>query len=290
MKKILLFGSQGRLGQEILYSLEDNFETIPLSRFNVNIKDFEEVQKIMEQMDFDFIINAAAICEKPSILNKKFEQEVFEVNTAAAINIAAYASEHHIPLIHISCASVIAESKEKSEKASRKAIDIIGQSKLEAEVHIEEMYKDSKSPCYILRLGLLFGNYGHSLINNILRLLKKNKKIRTVDNIHYSITSTALAASEIKKILALKNHDNDLKIKHICYSGKVSPSNIAELLAEKLGENIEIKNIPAKDFEGKSLDYSLRPCEDYGDWKEGLSKFLSLSSRTERSEDPGSVN
>ena len=50
------------------------------------------------------------------------------------------------------------------------------------------------------------------------------------------------------------------------------------------------KSISIKDTEEKPADYSLTSTEDYGDWKEGLSKFLSLSSRTKRSEDPGSVN
>ncbi|MBT4936983.1 sugar nucleotide-binding protein [Candidatus Peregrinibacteria bacterium] len=290
MKKILILGAQGRLGQELLYSLEEKFEVIPLSRFNVDLKNFEETQLLLSQMEFDCIINTAAVCETPKNLNTKQEQEIFKINTAAAINIATYAQEAGILLIHISCALVLAGSKEKSEQALRKPVDIIGQSKAEAETHIEELYKNSKSPLYILRLGLLFGNYGHSLVNNILRLLKKNKKIQSVNDVYYSLSSTSLAASEIGKILALKSHEKGVTLKHICYNGKANPTDIAKYLAELQNKSVEIKSISIKDTEEKPADYSLTSTEDYGDWKEGLSKFLSLSSRTKRSEDPGSVN
>lgn len=254
--KIAVFGAQGRLGQELTYHLsEKEYEVIPLSRFNADIENPLAVSTILSQVLPDIIINAAAITE---MTHRMEEQDVFQANTVGAAHIALFAQEKNIPLIHISCASVLAGSKDKTVKAKRSAIEVIGQSKLEAEEIIEKLYEKSPKTYLIIRAGLLFGSHGFSLVSNLERLIERNKEVTVVNDVFYSLTSTKSLVEFIEqKIQIIDSWDGE--IIHYCAPERLSVFELAEKLAKTKEKQVVIHSVSAQEVELVAGDFSLVP-------------------------------
>lgn len=263
--KIVILGAQGRLGQELTFALQEEHQVIPLARFNLDITNMLRVQEVLRPLSVDCIINCAAITELGH--NPKSEELAFQVNTIGAANVAQFAQQQGIKLIHLSCASVLAGSADKSVKSRRKAIEVIGQSKLEAEETIEKIYTKGNKNYRILRAGTLFGAYGFSLVSNIQRLVAKSSQITAVSDVFYSFTSTQVLAEYIKIML---NEPFAGEILHCCHPGKMSVADLATFFAEKIGKKLEIKAIPATQTEEMAGDFSLVSSQDFG----SISTFL----------------
>ena len=58
--KILLTGSKGQLGQEIMNNIPKGIELIPLSRDNLDLKNYKECREIIKKLNPDWIINSGA--------------------------------------------------------------------------------------------------------------------------------------------------------------------------------------------------------------------------------------
>ena len=253
--KILLFGGQGMLGQEIFYALQDEYEVIPLSRYNVDIKDFVSVNEIVSQMKPDIIINTVAINQQ-HVAKGLTEDEIFQVNTAGAVHVAMSAREHDIPLIHFSCCAVLGQSAKKDIKATMKVTekDLVALSKKEAE---ESIIKTLKQGSYIIiRTGILFGQYGYSVVNNFSRLVQKHTKIEVLNHL-ISLTSTSLVVDFLKEIfLDIKNQFQKNAVIHCAYQEKLSYAQLLQSIAEIKNKKVEIKeNFNKEEF----LDLSLEP-------------------------------
>ena len=61
--KILLFGSQGMVGSSVvrILSTNQNFEIIKSNRDKNNLFDFQSTQRLIEETNPDYIINAARV-------------------------------------------------------------------------------------------------------------------------------------------------------------------------------------------------------------------------------------
>ncbi len=272
--KIIVFGGQGSLGQELVFHLEEYHEVIPLSRFNVDIIDLENVRNIIESIKPDIIINTVAITHN-IVENKIKDQIIYETNVDGALNIATTCKNNNIPLIHISCASVIAGSTNKTPEAKRKSIDIIGESKLEAEIMIEDIFKDTKDKNYlIIRLGVLFGKYGYSIVNTLERLIKKNIKIKVIEDIIINLSATKMVAEYIEKILEKGISSLNKKIIHCCHKKPLSYYELAEKISIFIEKEIEIIRITADQVNKESGNYSLEMDEEIGDLDKYLKDFL----------------
>jgi len=259
--KIVIFGAQGNLGQELFYALESLHEVIPLSRFNVDLRDFAQVNALIKNLSPDLIINAASINEVQKKCSKKEEELVFQVNAVAVENLAFMAREIGALFVQISCSLVLSASKNKSIIAKRQARDLIGKSKILAEEQIEKVFKKEKK-YLILRTGLLFGDYGFSVVNKFKRILKSAKKVRVIEDVCISLTSTKLLADYLvdllKPIKSKKNFVFLNQIEQACFSDKFSYVDLIEILIRKMGVNLEIKKIKANSENLLAGDFSLK--------------------------------
>jgi dTDP-4-dehydrorhamnose reductase len=72
-KKILLFGAQGMLGADIFFRISQlaEYEIIPLSRFNVDVRDEEKLRDIIDDYSPDIVINTTAFTNVDKCENKK---------------------------------------------------------------------------------------------------------------------------------------------------------------------------------------------------------------------------
>lgn len=99
--KILLFGSTGFIGSQLKEGLLEKGHEIVDPR--IEIRNFDEVKKTIEQVKPDYIINATGMTGKPNVdWCETHPIETFGVNVGGSLNIASAAFEKGIKVAQMS--------------------------------------------------------------------------------------------------------------------------------------------------------------------------------------------
>ncbi|MEM3760270.1 MAG: dTDP-4-dehydrorhamnose reductase [Candidatus Bathyarchaeia archaeon] len=198
--KIVVIGSTGQLGTDLMKTLKHEHETIGLTHHEIEVTDYNSCQ-ILKNYRPDVIINTAAFhktdqCEEDPI-------KTFTVNAIGAKNIATLSKEIEATTIFISTDYVFDGSKNEpyTEEDIPNPINTYGISKLAGELYTKQNPKH-----YIIRVASLFGVAGASgkggnFIETMITKAKKNETISVVDDMWMSPTYTKDAALTIKKII-----------------------------------------------------------------------------------------
>ncbi len=194
--KILVTGSNGLLGQKIIYQLlhQQNHQIIAIGKgenrlqqqngytyFNVDISHFESFNNIIQNEKPDAIIHTAAItnvdlCEIEHELCRK-------VNVDAVQNLATICDQLNIHLIHLSTDFIFdGTAGPYDENAIPNPLSFYGHSKNDAETIVLKM----RAPWAIIRTVLVFGiTDGMSRSNIVLWVknsLNEGKTIHVVND------------------------------------------------------------------------------------------------------------
>ncbi|MGQ9531088.1 MAG: dTDP-4-dehydrorhamnose reductase [Candidatus Bathycorpusculaceae bacterium] len=201
--KIVVIGSTGQLGTDLMKVLGHEHETIGLTHQDIEVTDHNSCQTLKKYHP-DVVINSAAFhktdqCEEEPI-------KTFTVNAIGAKNIAATSKEIEAATIFISTDYVFDGSKTRpyTENDIPNPINTYGISKLAGELYTKQNPKH-----YIIRVASLFGVAGASgkggnFIETMLTKARKNESISVVDDMWMSPTYTKDAALTIKKIIEEK--------------------------------------------------------------------------------------
>ncbi|MEM2971987.1 MAG: dTDP-4-dehydrorhamnose reductase [Candidatus Bathyarchaeia archaeon] len=201
--KIVVIGSTGQLGTDLMKVLEHEHETIGLTHKEIEVTDYNSCQVIKEHRP-DVIVNTAAFhktdqCEEDPI-------KTFAVNAIGAKNIAALSKELEATAIFISTDYVFDGSKKEpyTEDDAPNPINTYGISKLAGEFYTKQNPKH-----YIIRIASLFGVAGASgkggnFVETMIMKARKNEPISVVDDMWMSPTYAKDVANTIKKIVELK--------------------------------------------------------------------------------------
>jgi dTDP-4-dehydrorhamnose reductase len=201
--KIVVIGSTGQLGTDLMKVLKNEHETVGLTHQDIEVTDYTSCQ-ILKNHHPDVIINTAAFhktdqCEEEPL-------KTFTVNAIGAKNIATISKEIQATTIFISTDYVFDGSKTEpyTEDDIPNPINTYGISKLAGELFTKQNLKH-----YIIRVASLFGAAGASgkggnFIETMIAKAKKNEPISVVDDMWMSPTYTKDAATTIKKIIEAK--------------------------------------------------------------------------------------
>lgn len=180
-KKILLFGSSGLLGQEILtyYMNNSAFNVIAPNSIDVSITNKKHVNDIIQKEKPNIVINAAAlkdvnICEK-----KPFT--AWEINTYGPGFIVQAMTEYTPTAIfvHFSSADIFGGEQEyHMEKDTPHPISVYGWTKVASEKIVEEIATSENLSYFIIRTAWLFGIHKQTFIDIIIESLHKKKHIK----------------------------------------------------------------------------------------------------------------
>jgi len=201
--KIIIIGSTGQLGTDLMKTLKHKHEVIGLTHQDIEVTDYNSCL-ILKKHHPDVIINTAAFhktdqCEEEPL-------KTFSVNAIGTRNVATISKEIGATTIFISTDYVFDGSKNEpyKEDDTPNPINTYGISKLAGELYTKQNPKH-----YIIRLASLFGVAGASgkggnFVETMITKAKKNETIRVVDDMWMSPTYTKDAATTIKKIMELK--------------------------------------------------------------------------------------
>ena len=186
--KILVTGSKGMLGQDVIKKFEKNTELIFTDHKTLDIINCKKVEEIVQKEKPNFIINCAAYT---NVDKAEDEYELAnKINCIGPQNLAKSAKEVDATLIHVSTDYVFDGNlnldKKYNEQDIANPLSVYGKTKLEGEKGIIK-YTDKY---YIFRTAWLFGKNGKNFVTTILNLAKLKDKINVVLDQYGSPTYT----------------------------------------------------------------------------------------------------
>ena len=196
--KILLTGSNGQVGTEIIkISKQLKFDLISMDKAQLNIIDYAVLERQIIKYKPEVIINAAAYTN----VEKAEEQKVLAegTNSHAVKNLAEICKNYSILLIHISTDYVFNGQKKSDylETDDTDPINTYGKTKLLGEDAIRSLLEEY----IIIRTSWIFGIQGNNFVKNIIKLARKEKEIRVINDQWGSPTSSKSIAKAISKII-----------------------------------------------------------------------------------------
>ena len=304
--KILLLGGSGQLGKEIIRShsllnlntgLENNSKTLtniktiiliaPTSK-ELNITNKDSVQKFIEKLEPDLVINCAAYTAVDDAETKS--EIAFSVNAEAVKYISLACSKVHSRLIQIStdyvfggmdCISINRTPLLESDPTS--PVNIYGESKLKGENYALDILQNR---CLVLRTSSVYGEFGKNFVYTMINLFKTKNKVSIVSDQFMSPTWTGWLADSILKLVNKECHG----ILNASSKGEISwydfGLKIFEYTKEKFifNENLIIEKTTSEKFisTAKRPSYSCLNCEKLTSilenkvlWSDSLQSFVN---------------
>jgi dTDP-4-dehydrorhamnose reductase len=179
MKKILVTGANGQLGNEIrkLSLVKNRLKYIFTDVEDLDITDRTMTESFVGSEKIDFLINCAAYTDVDKAESET--DSAFLINSTALANLAAVSRKYKIPVIHVSTDYVFdgKNSSPYNEDDITGPLTVYGKSKLEG----EKQLKDSHSSI-ILRTSWLYSSFGHNFVKTMLRLANERDELKVVND------------------------------------------------------------------------------------------------------------
>lgn len=176
--RVLITGAQGQVGQELLYSAPAHWQVHGLGSSELDISDMQQVLAIIERLQPQLIINAAAYTAVDKA--ESDQDRAYAVNHLGAENLAKAAQHASCPLLHISTDYVFNgnHSQPYTENDTPAPNSIYGHSKWLGEQAITV----NCSKHIILRTSWVFGIHGNNFVKTMLRLGQERKALSIVSD------------------------------------------------------------------------------------------------------------
>jgi dTDP-4-dehydrorhamnose reductase len=202
--KIILFGKNGQLGSDFREILPILGEVIPLARNDVDVSDFDAVQKTLEELKPGLIINTSAYTEVDRA--EKEPELAMKINAVAPGVMAEVARNICAIFIHYSTDYVFDGKRDQpyTENDPVNPLNVYGKSKWAGEENI----KQAGDAYLILRTSWVYSLRGESFVNKVLRWAHKNETLRIVSD-QISNPTWARALAEVTSLM-IANHKADL--------------------------------------------------------------------------------
>jgi len=277
--RIVVIGSTGQLGTDLMKVLGTDHEVIGLTHSDIEATDYNSCL-ILKKFDPDVIINTAAfhktdLCEDEPL-------KTFSVNALGAKNVAVISKEIDAACVFISTDYVFDGTKNEpyTEDDVPNPINTYGISKLAG-----ELYTRWNPKHYIIRVASLFGVAGASgkggnFVETMIKKAKNGEVIRVVDDMWMSPTYTKDAATVIKKILEF---GLPFGVYHVTNQGFCTWFEFAKEIFDQLGLRPTLEPIRTEELKMKAKRPRFSALKSiklpkYGihmrEWKEALYDYL----------------
>ena len=237
MKKVLLIGAKGQVGQELQVTLPQLGEVISIGREELDLTNSEKISQLIREIHPDYLVNAAAYT---AVDKAETEPDLaYSINSIAPKIMAESAEKIKAKFLHISTDYVFDGRKNTPylETDLTNPLGVYGQSKLRG----EEEIKTVNSQAIILRTAWVYGSYGKSnFVKTMLRLGKEREELKVVVDQVGSPTWTKDIAAAITQLLI--NVDNPTGIYNFTNSGVASWFDLTKAIFEEA----KISGIPLK--------------------------------------------
>ncbi len=246
--KILITGSKGMLGKDLVKVFNPQNEVIASDRMDFDIIDINETLKYINSIQPQLLIHSAAYADVDGC--ERFPDKAYKTNAIGTRNIAVACNELNIPIVYISTDYVFDGTKDGTYKEDdfTNPINIYGKSKLAGENYIKTL----SNKYFIVRTQWLYGESGDNFVKEMLELAAKKETITVVNDQFGSPTYTVDLANAIKELVSQPVYGTY----HITNAGIVSWYQFAKDIFKTAG----IKDIDVKPIAGiKTNKVAIRP-------------------------------
>lgn len=288
MKKIALIGANGQLGSDIVKVFEKDtfFKIISLTKKEVDITNFSQTKKVLEEINPEIVLNTAAYVKVDQA--EEEEEEVFKINTFAQKNLAELCEKNKWVLVYISTDYVFGEDEKRfysrlpyREDDKPGPINIYGLSKLAGEY----VTKFICSRYFIIRTCGLFGvagslGKGTNIVEALIRNAKEKGKLLVVDDQIVSPTYTKNLAENLLFLLKTENFG----LYHMVSEGECSWFEFAVEILKNLKIKAECVPVSSSFYKQKAKRPKYSVLENYNlkkmnlnrmnHWRENLKLYL----------------
>lgn len=203
MQKLLLIGSNGQLGKDLIRVLSGEFDIVETDVGQCDITDARQVTELFDSSRPDVAINTAAWTDVPGCeINDK---KAFEVNALGAKHVAQICERRLCKLVQISTDYVFDGKKNSPyvESDLPAPLNVYGISKLAGEYYIQAYC----SRHFVVRTSGLYGIHPAvgkktNFVETMLKLAKEREVIKVVDDEVLTPTFTIHLAQQIRTLIS----------------------------------------------------------------------------------------
>ena len=249
-KKIVVFGSSGKLGTSLTSILgDDTYELSLLQRSDCDVRRHDQVLRCIEKLRPDLIINAAAFngidaCEKDP-------HQAMEVNTLFPKLLAELSVSHSFILVHISSDAVFSGTSSDcyNESSIAQPINMYGFTKYGADCFITAIAERY----YIARISVQFG-----VTNGKFQFVEKMVERIQQGTDHILVSDDIISSPSYSKDIAIKIREliydqNPFGLYHISNEGKASLFELMTEIVKSMDLNVSIEPVSHRTFSSLGL-------------------------------------
>ena len=180
--KVLVTGSKGQLGYDVIHELEKrNHTAVGVDIDEMDITDSESVRQVITQVHPDAVIHCAAWTAVDAAEAEENQAKVYKVNGGGTENIALVCRDLDIKMMYISTDYIFDGTGTKPwtpDCVDYKPLNIYGDSKLCG----EQAVTAALSRFFIVRIAWVFGKNGNNFIKTMLKIGKNHDELRVVND------------------------------------------------------------------------------------------------------------
>ncbi len=247
MKRIILVtGSNGQLGSELKeLSIKYYDKFLFADKQDLDITDKNAIRVFLIENKITDIINCAAYT---NVDKAESEKEIADaINNKAVGNLADFAKEFQIKLVHISTDYVFdgtgIRPYTESDKTNPKSV--YGSTKLSGE---QAMIKVNPPNSIIIRTSWLYSIYGNNFVKTIIKLGQERDKINVVSDQTGTPTYARDLAKAILDILPKLHGIESVGIFHYSNYGECTWAEFASEIFELSKTQCFVNKIDSKDY------------------------------------------
>ena len=209
--KILVTGSNGLIGTNILPVLAKEFEIIPTTEDQWDILNRDLGEEIVRTHKPDILINLAAITNVDGCEDNV--ELAHRVNVDGAGLLAGICREQRIKLLHFSTDYVFdgTSTRPYTEEDPPNPLSVYGRSKLLGERKVLETHPSS----VVIRTEWIYGSGGENFITKVTKIAREKGRVEVVDDQTGAPTYAQDLAEPVKALTA----SNKSGIYHVTNAG-----------------------------------------------------------------------
>jgi dTDP-4-dehydrorhamnose reductase len=272
--RVTIFGATGLLGKPLMREWTDD-EVSGFGSKDADIRDPEQVRKVVERTRPDWIVLAAAYTDVDGCETNR--ERAFDVNCKGAVHVGRAAKECDARLLFVSTDYVFDGAKTTPYEADdpRAPRSVYGKSKAQAEVELLGVLPEA---C-ILRTSWLFGADGKCFPDTILKLAATRKELDVVADQRGSPTY----ADDLARAIVQLCRKDAKGVVHATNRGECSWFEFARQIVAGAGSDTLVRPTTSDKFvrpaeRPKYSVLSLRRLGQYGittpTWQDALERYL----------------
>ena len=247
MHRVVVIGSKGQLGSDLVRELGDPDRVVPLSHQDLEIRDHAGTREVLTRLRPNAVINTAAYHRVDDC--EDHESTAYETNAEAVLNLGRICNGLDALLVHVSTDYVFGGDSGRTvpytEEDEPSPVNVYGASKLAG----EKLLREECRRHLIVRTSGLYGLAGdHNFVAIMLGLAARGSPIRVVDDQRLGPTFTAHLARKMVQLLASEARGTV----HVTNQGNCTWYEFANRLFELAGLTANLTPTTSREFGAKA--------------------------------------